>query len=282
MPEITEVEKLRSQVVSAWLTRKIVKFSAPPGSSNPKKYAKDGWEGFSSHVRDQEITKVLRVGKNIWVGLDTEPRTAWHIHLGSTGWFLPGNEKAEEFYPPNDMYKNFIHSVGDHTIRVRVHLDDGQLWNYHDSRTWGTWRVREGDDPRDNEYFGGLGPDWLDESGMASIALLNSQKKGDTVQVLQDQHIAAGVGHYLANEILWLAKVHPLKKWNRVGHEKRIVVAQSVVRTIKMALKADDHRHWAVFQRKGKRCPECSTKIVRVARGSSQGDYLCPKCQRMH
>jgi len=281
LPEITEVEKLRTQLAPAWLTRKVAKFSAPKDSPNPTKYAKDGWSEFSEHVRGKVISKVLRLGKNIWIGLETDPQSAWNIHLGSTGWFMPGNEAAREACTLDGVEQNFLHSINDANIRVKVHLDDGQLWNYHDPRTWGTWKVREGETPRDHEYFKKLGPDWLDESAQASMDLVNCTQRRHTVLVLQDQSVAAGVGHYLANEALFIAHVHPHRKWNYLNEVEKIAVAQAVVRCIRMAAITDNHNHWAVFQRRGKPCPDCNTKIKRALQGS-RGDYYCPKCQRRH
>jgi len=261
--------------------RTISKFSAPEGSPNPTKYAKDGWTDFSKHVRSAEIVKVYRLGKNIWVGLNTEPETAWHIHLGSTGWFLPHNQLARDLCTVDGVHSNFLHPVNPATVRVRVHFDDGQIWDYHDSRTWGNWKIREGATPRDEKYFQELGPDWLDESAMASMALMSCNQKRHATLVLQDQHVAAGVGHYLANESLWMARVHPHKKWHLLSEERKILVCQCVVRTIRMAALSNNHNHWAVFQRKGLPCPDCGTKIKRAVQGN-RGDYYCYKCQSKH
>lgn len=282
LPEVTEVEKLRTQIAPAWLGRKVIRFTAPhKDAPDPTKYAKDGWSDFSHHVRGKEILKVLRLGKNIWIGLETDPESAWSIHLGSSGWFMPGNELAHAACTVDGIERNFLHPVDDRNVRIRVHLDDGQLWNYHDARTWGTWKVREGKTPRDHEYFQKLGPDWLDESAKASMALINCVSKRDSVHILMDQSVAAGIGHYLANETLFTARIHPHRKWNYLNEGEKIAVAQAAVRNIRMAAITDNHNHWAVFLRKGKPCPTCNTKIVRAVQGK-RGDYLCPRCQRRH
>lgn len=279
MPEIVEVEKLRKQLAPAWEGRRVAKFSAPPTSPSPKKYAQDGWEIFSATVRAQSITKLERVGKALLVMLE-EP-IMWHIHLNSTGWWMPGNNPAARAALIDPIHQNFLHTVDEKNVRVKMELDDGQLWYYHDSRTWGKWYLRPGRTPRDNEYLASYGPDWFSEED-AAIKAIRTYRSGRTVKdVLCDQKVTAGIGNYLSCEAAFHAEIHPHTVWNRLSEGQKARLADEIRKLLWQSLNSKDHEHWAVFDRKGQPCPKHNAQGILYVkdRGDARGSYYCPLCQ---
>jgi len=224
------------------------------------------------------IRGVWRVGKNLWVGL-YPLGLGWHIHLSSTGWFIPGNPKATQWAGPCLMDpKKFLHASGHE--RLRLVFDDGQEWSYTDPRTWGKWRLRNGDTPRQNEYFKALGPDWLQSPRAAAERLINCPSGRTVKEVMCDQGVAAGLGNYLTCEICWRAKVHPLSRWSTVEEGARRILVLETNRFLKECLEAKDHAHWRVFKRLGETCERCLTQIEYAKDpGGSRGSYYCPVCQ---
>jgi len=202
MPEITEVEKLRGFLADEWAGRKVIKFSAPPESPNPKRYAggEQEWRKFSQVVRSHRIIGVERFAKHLWIQL--EQGHAWHVHLSSTGWFLP--TRQDQMEKAGILHENFMHSISSRNIRVKVHLDDDTVWHYHDPRTWGKWRLRKGDAPEDSKIFESYGPDWLKQAALASVALVNHKvtSKVTLKEVLCDQNVTAGLGNYSTNVMI--------------------------------------------------------------------------------
>lgn len=286
MSECVEVEKLRQQLEPAWSGRKVVKFFAPTTSPNPRKYAKDGWSSFLDAVKGQEIHSLDRLGKHLLIFLGVK-NTFWHIHLNSTGWWMPGNDLAKWASSTDPIHDNFLHSVNDKNVRVKMLLSDGQLWNYHDSRTWGSWWIKQGSTTRANPYFQELGPDWIYEPVAAFDALRSYQKSRRTVKdVLCDQRITAGLGNYMACEVAFRASIHPHSRWSALSERQRHDLATEAPLFVKECFEHDDHSHWMVFGREGEPCrrphPVRFTPIRYVKDGSgARGSYFCPRCQEL-
>jgi len=138
MPEIVEVELLRSYLERSWVGDSITAISSWPGVENPTKYLQNvDWKFFVGKIKDKIIEGVYRKGK--YLLLQVEGEIGWVIHLNSTGWFEPANDLAKERSQSPDWSDKFIHSVSEKTRRLRLTFTSGQVWDYHDSRTWGKW-----------------------------------------------------------------------------------------------------------------------------------------------
>ena len=273
MPECVEVEKLRQRLNVSWMGRRIVHFKAPRSAINPRKYAQDGWAPFNMGVKNYIILNIQRVGKHLWIQLSD--RHSWQIHLGGTGWFRPAVDALTV------LEDSFIHSVSPKTIRVKLFFDDGQQWNYHDARTWGKWWIKPYADIKDDPYFQGYGPDWLDEEFKAKIALVRYASRRSVKDVLCDQRVTAGIGNYISCEVLHLAGIHPHKTYDKVSKEQRVVLAKHIELFLRLCIKNQDHSHWRVFLRRGKECLTCRGEEIEYEKdgGGSRGSYFCRKCQ---
>lgn len=278
MPEIAEYEKLLRQLLPAWKGRRVVKFTCPAFAVNvrPRKFYQGDWQEFLGHMTKHQITGMRRHGKNI-LG-DTEGGWVWHIHLNSTGWWMPSNADARAACDVNPIHLNFLHDVSPANVRLKMHLDDGQVWNYHDARTWGKWFLRNQTDT----YFDELGPDWLVDSIHAMYAL-RSHNSGRTVKaVLTDQNLTAGLGNYLACEACAKAGIHPHRRWNTLSEATKQKLAQTCHVECLAALNSDDHKHWKVFNRRGEPCllhPNVRIEYAKDGPNGKRGSYFCPSCQ---
>ena len=284
MPEIIEVEKLRRQLSPAWWTRKIIKFWwETEASVDPRKFVQGDWDTFVSGVMNEPIYRVWRVGKILWVALGLErdrPIKGWKIHMSSTGWLMPGNEKAALVAQVDPIYQNFLHSVSEKNIRIKIELNDGQIWNYHDSRTWSKWELCEVTSPREDSQIKAFGPDWIEEMDDAADALIMTTTRRRLKDVLTDQRLAAGLGNYLACEVAWRARIHPHRRFDTITPSDRKKLACTVIATLALSMAKTDHSHWAVFKRVGKACWYCGGLIEYVKDGKgARGSYFCGGCQ---
>jgi formamidopyrimidine-DNA glycosylase len=280
VPELPEVERLRSQLDGAWRGRLVSRITAPKRSPDPTRYFQGEWSRFTEVLQTRRMLRVMRLGKNLWIPLDGKPSMAWHIHLSSTGWFVAGNFSAGLLFKP--FHKNFIHDINEKNVRVRMHLDDGQLWNYHDPRTWGKWYFRLGSLPRDDAHLNKLGPDWQDDENGAIWALKTYDGGGSrpVKTVLLDQTLTAGIGNYLACEIMAQCGIHPHSLWGGLTSSAREGLAEAAGNKVRECLLASDHDHWRVFKKKGDACWRCGGEIgyVKDLQGG-RGSYFCGRCQ---
>lgn len=228
-------------------------------------------------MRAGPITGLDRLGKHLWVQIGS---IAWHVHLSSTGWFLPSNEAAFEATATDPIHANFLHSVNDENVRLRIHLDDGQIWNYHDPRTWGKWWLKPYKALLDDPYMQGLGPDWLKEPARAKEKLQGAGSKRPLKEVLCDQTITAGLGNYLACEVAHRARIHPHTGFALLRPIQRTILNDEIEEFVALCMKSGDHSHWAVFDKLGEGCKNCGTPIAYAKDGSGKrGSYYCPICQ---
>jgi formamidopyrimidine-DNA glycosylase len=296
VPEIIEVEKLVRQLRPAFEGRAIV-YTESLYSDNRhrpihehflRKHTADDWERI---VRDNPITSMSRVGKNLIFNFG-RTRHLLQVHLNSTGWFLPGNELAARTTTINPTYKAFIQSsVSVHPYQhamVAWVLDDGQLWYFVDSRTFGRYYIWSQDDVKERKAcdLERYGADWLREPDKATRVLRDWRPHSPRLvkDVLLDQRITTGLGNWLYSEIMHRAGLHPHEAWIQLNADDKEALANIAINLIDTGMQSDDYSYWRVFgqNKKGTSCYNaCGGTIHYIKdRGSEiRGSYYCPTCQ---
>lgn len=104
---------------------------------------------------------------------------------------------------------------------------------------------------------------------------------------LRDQHMIAGIGRRLANEICWQAKISPFANAAKLGIEGATAVVQAIQSACAEGLayertrpdmSSSADRPGGVHKRSGEPCPIDGTPI-RDVEYSSYTVYYCPTCQ---
>jgi endonuclease VIII len=145
---------------------------------------------------------------------------------------------------------------------------------------------------RESQAVGHLGPDLLGPDWDAEEALrrLQADPEREVGLALLDQRNLAGLGNLYRTEALFL---HGLTPWVRVAdvpdlpalveRGRRLLVAnrdrweQSTTGSLRTG-----QMHW-VFERAGRPCRRCGTRIVSAEQGAAPRarlTYWCPHCQR--
>ena len=140
----------------------------------------------------------------------------------------------------------------------------------------------------------GIGEDALATSFKKFKSLILARKK-IIKNFLLDQRGIAGVGNIYADEILWQAGVHPLRKADSLdlGEIKKLYSAMRSI--LKLAIRkggttSRDYRkpdgspggYYSIrkaYQRAGKPCPRDSVKLQRIVVGG-RPTHFCPRHQR--
>lgn len=141
----------------------------------------------------------------------------------------------------------------------------------------------------DDENRGGVEPLEVDVDGFtAAIIAENRTLK----RALTDPRIFSGIGNAFSDEILWEARLSPVKRTKQLDAEELARLHEAVQRSL---------RHWTDLLREqtgdgfptkvtafrpemathGKfkePCPRCGTAIQRIVYSSNETNY-CPKCQ---
>ena len=111
-----------------------------------------------------------------------------------------------------------------------------------------------------------------------------------------DQKVIAGIGNIYSDEILWRAKVHPLRPVPSLKERELKKIYKEIKEVLKKAIllggesisdsrklsgeKGGFDKERKVYRREGKRCPRCGGIIKKLKIGARSA-YFCPKCQKI-
>ncbi|HEX2141143.1 MAG TPA: bifunctional DNA-formamidopyrimidine glycosylase/DNA-(apurinic or apyrimidinic site) lyase [Candidatus Limnocylindria bacterium] len=292
MPELPEVETvardLQRRVAGARITDAEVHWGRTITNPEP--------DEFVAMVRGAEISRVGRRAKSVLIHLaDGRVMT---VALRMTGALILAQAGADA-----DPY-----------ARVVFRLADGRELRYRDVRKFGRIGLWEGGGlrartkrPRKTrqgrtrlpfrvgDVFGRHGPEPL-ASGF-SAARFAERLRGRSARLkslLLDQSFVAGVGNIYADEALWRARLHPLRRADtltpaevrrlhravravlRQGIENRGASFSDYVDTD--AEPGDNAERLYVYRRTGQPCLRCGTPIQRIVVGQ-RSTHFCPRCQ---
>ncbi|MCA9705247.1 MAG: hypothetical protein KDK70_05280 [Myxococcales bacterium] len=261
MPELPEVERARRLVEQVAVGRRIERLRC----------ASDDivLQGVTPRAMVRALTgcTVLasrRRGKQMWWELDRRP---WPLfHFGMTGQFVTphdgplrlaahGQRPLDRSWPPRFW-------------KIHVWLDDGGELAMTNARRLG--RIRLQQDPERERPIAALGFDPLEEMPTAAeFAADLRARKAVLKAVLLDQRFVAGVGNWMADEILYQARIDPRRR----GHElseaqaRRIHAALGTIVREACAVDADKARFprsWLFHHRWGKVADARTSKGERI------------------
>lgn len=126
-----------------------------------------------------------------------------------------------------------------------------------------------------------LGPDALVVPAAEFAERLGGRRR-QVKPALMDQHVLAGLGNLLVDEIAWRARLHPqrsLTDLDRAARSRLHSRMRSVLRTAAPLGRVPARPSWLTGHREhGGRCPRCAT-VLEHGRVGGRGTVWCPSCQ---
>ena len=235
MPELAEVETWRRLAEDHVAGKRIAKVHA---FKDEIVFDNTTHTRFARTLKDRQIDAVLRKGKHLWMTLDKQPFP--YFHFGMSGSFhVYRNEQQRPTY-----------------LKTELIMDDGTRLGYRNVRRIGKVRLHE--DPTAVPPISKLGPDpYLELPSNQWFIEFLGKRKAPIKAVLLDQKFAAGVGNWIADEVLYQAKIHPAKKANVLSDAEIKTIRTKIRSIIKKAVdvSADAERfpsNWLFHHRWGK------------------------------
>lgn len=189
MPELPEVEAARRRLQARILRRRIVSAEAV---HDPVVFRGITGRRLAGALVGRRVKSVARKGKHLWFELDRRPWPTFHF--GMTGSFA--------IYEAPDERPRFW--------RLEVVFAGGTRIAFSDPRRFG--RIRLQQDPPGEPPISLLGADPLLEPPSArDLRALLARRRAPLKAVLLDQAVFAGVGNWVADEILYQARLSPLR-----------------------------------------------------------------------
>lgn len=297
MPELPEVETVVRGLQAHLPGRRIVevRFGKTDFVVEPAAIA--------AGLADQQISGVRRFGKFLLIEFDATEAAGGRdavVGAGATG----ALEAATKGAVNKDALLVHLGMTGQLTVaaasapvaphtHVFFALDDGRELRYTDVRRFGLMQMlRNGDR---EQVLGDLGLDPLEaieEEFVERISSRNARIKA----LLLDQHVLRGVGNIYADESLWRAHIHPMRTGDSLRPDELRRLHRALQATLREAIRlrgssVSDYvdaegargefqlRH-RVYQREGKKCYRCGTKIRRAI-VAGRSSHFCPLCQRV-
>ena len=265
MPELPEVEFARSVIERAALNRVIA--DVDDSDSYVCRPHRPG--DIRAALLGRRLTAAHRRGKTMWC--DTSDGPVLGIHLGMSGKIVIADVDGHE--SDGGDYWEGRRVAGDYRwARFTLTFADGGRLMLVDPRRLGRIRL----DP----VLDALGPD---ATAITAEAFTHAVT-GGTAPVkgrLLDQHLVAGIGNLLADEILWQAKVHPARPGNEITRPEVKRLFGATRETVGDALRDGGvHTLPIIAQRRPDgRCPRDG---VAMTHGTIAGrtSWWCPADQR--
>ncbi len=257
MPELPEVERARRLIERVAVGRRITRVACADD--------RIVFDGVLPHaVEDalpgRRVVAAHRRGKHLVVELDEGPAALFH--LGMTGHFRTRDERPIELA---SSAKRPDPSWPPRFTKIHLHLDDGGELVMTNARRLGRIRLR--DDPWNHPPLSKLGFDpLLDMPPADEFARRLRRRTGVLKSLLLDQSFVAGVGNWVADEVLYQARIDPRRRAGELSESEARRVHRSLKRIIDTACAANAEkerlpRTWLFHRRWGKQ------KDARTERG---------------
>lgn len=249
MPELPEVERGRRIAERAVVGRMIRRV----------KCAEDRivFDGFAPSTVQRKLTgrrveAVHRRGKQLWFELDEGPHPLFHF--GMTGAFrVPHAQDLQLVTGPKVNPKE---AWPPRFTKIHLWMDDGSELVMTNARRLGRIKLRR--DPLGEPPIADLGFDpLLEMPTQKHFAERLAKRTGCMKNVLMDQSFSAGVGNWIADEILYQSRVDPRRRASTLSADEVEAVRKAMRTIVKKAVsvdavKADFPRKWLFHDRWGK------------------------------
>lgn len=248
MPELPEVERARRLAARITVGRTIVAVSC---AEDPIVFDGVSRARVRRALRGRTVVDTHRRGKHFWLELDQRPWPCFH--LGMTGdvrtrsdepiHLASGPATKNDTWPPRFM-------------KLHLTMGDGGELAVTNKRRLGRIRLRE--DPASEPPINALGFDpLLDLPSPSRFAEQLSTRSAVIKSLLLDQGFAAGVGNWIADEVLFQAGVDPRRRANTLSPQESKKLRLTLRGVIETAVRADADkarfpRHWLFHQRWGR------------------------------
>jgi len=217
MPELPEVERGR-----------VVAEGACRGKTITHVYAADDeivFDGvsprkFANALKGRQVIAVCRKGKQLWMELDEGPHPLFHF--GMTGDFFAYREQGDRH----------------RFCKCELLMDDGTRLGMTNARRLGRIRLR--DDPVNEPPISRLGFDPLaDPPTPKQFVDMLHQRKGVLKGLLLNQSFAAGVGNWIADEVLYQAGIRPDRDANSLSEQEAKLLLKKLKYVCRKAVEWD-------------------------------------------
>lgn len=134
-----------------------------------------------------------------------------------------------------------------------------------------------------------------EEFTIENISSLMAGRRGAIKSLLLNQKNIAGIGNVYIQDILFKARLHPLRLTQTLAESEIEALHRGMGEVLNQSIRLGGLKyerdlygcngrygpeHFLVAYKPGKPCPTCRTLIVKIKTGST-ASYICPRCQQL-
>jgi formamidopyrimidine-DNA glycosylase len=278
MPELPEVETMRRGILGV-VGARIKDVERAPCARRPIAIT-PRIDHFRRRTVGRRIHDVGRIGKRVVVHLDSGDAIILEPRM--TGLVLVTDPPTKEH------------------LRFRCKLTGGLVreFMYWDRRGLGSVRLFSPAEFEKAFKSGKIGPDALAMTADLFRERLGTSKRPIKVALL-DQHAVAGIGNLYASEILYLCKIHPARRCDKITRAQWQTISDATQTILESAIRYEGstlgdgtyrnalnkeggyQNHHRVYDRAGNLCARCGTgSEVRRIIQAQRATFFCPTCQK--
>ncbi|MFS0673043.1 DNA-formamidopyrimidine glycosylase [Ornithinibacillus sp. 179-J 7C1 HS] len=275
MPELPEVETIRNTLKRFVLNRTIDEVNVYWGKIIKKP---DDVEHFKQLLIGQTIQDIKRKGKFLLFELDNYTLIS-HLRM----------EGKYSVHYKDEPVKKHTHVIFSFTTEEEL--------RYNDVRKFGTMHIVNKGEEFIQKPLNQLGPDPFDEDFTADYFYKKLKSTNRSIKaVLLDQSIVAGLGNIYVDETLFKARVHPLRKANKLTKKEVQEIRKQAILTLEEAVAQGGttirsyvnsqgemgmfQQELSVYGQENKECPNCGKSITKMKVGG-RGTHVCLNCQKL-
>jgi formamidopyrimidine-DNA glycosylase len=275
MPELPELEALRLQLGPRIEGRLVTAVEVNPKKGHLLRYP---FESFAHELPYRRLLALWRRGKHLV--FDFELARGDELRHLVINPMLGGRfQLADAESPP----------PGTHVFSLR--LEGGEELRYLDFRDMGRiyWT---GDPAREVPAWAEMGPeaDALAEEGLESFRRRLRRYRDELKDLLRNQAFCAGVGNAYSDEILFEARLLPLRRRASLKPDEEVALFEAIPTVLQGAVEAilanpdyqeskQDRSFMKVHAKGGKQCPRCGHRISQLGSNREPLNF-CRGCQK--
>ena len=259
MPELPEVEAARRAAQKVAKGRRIVDAHV---ADDPIVYEGIAPARIRRALVGRRVKAVRRHGKHLWLELDHRPWPC--LHFGMTGGIyvprpLVGGPARRAALPAGRVVRLVSDGQVDRPdwpprfTKLHLHFAGGGELALADGRRLGRIRLRH--DPATEPPISTLGFDALHELPTpARFHAMLRERNAPIKAVLLDQSFAAGIGNWIADEVLYQAGIAPKRKASTLSAAEAGRLRAKIRSVIGLAVRSDSdsdrYPRWWLFHRR--------------------------------
>ncbi|PHT88492.1 Formamidopyrimidine-DNA glycosylase [Capsicum annuum] len=276
MPELPEVEAARRAIEENCIGKKIVKAIIADDSKVIDGVSSDD---FKASLEGKTILAANRKGKNMWIQLDSPPFPTFQFGMAGAIYIkgVAVTKYKRSAVKDDDEWPSKY-------SKVFLELDDGLELSFTDKRRFA--RVRLLENPVSGPPISELGPDALLEPMTADeFSKALSKKKIGIKALLLDQSFISGIGNWIADEVLYQARLHPMQSASSISKEHCATLLKCINEVTEFAVQVDADcscfpSEWLFHYRWGKKPGKVNGKKIEFITAGGRTSAFVPDLQK--